>query len=56
VGTAFGLYGMAWSVYSNVVARGGEVEFDKNAVIDIRFGSRAPVAASKFHGDPAGGN
>ena len=55
VGTAFGIYGMAWSVYSNVIARGGEVEFDKNAVIDIRFGSRTPVAASKFRGDPAGG-
>lgn len=56
VGTAFGLYGMAWSVYSNVIARGGEVEFDKNAVIDIKFGSRTPPAASKFHADPAGSN
>jgi hypothetical protein len=55
VGTAFGLYGMAWSVYSNVIARGGEVEFDKNAVIDIKFGSRTPAPAAKFRGDTVGG-
>lgn len=40
VGMAFGYYGLAWSVYSNVVARGGEVQFDKNAMVDIRFGGR----------------
>jgi hypothetical protein len=55
VGTAFGLYGMAWSVYSNVVARGGEVEFNKNAVLDIRFGARK-LPASKFAADSVGGN
>ena len=48
VGMAFGYYGLAWSVYSNVIARGGEVEFDKNAMMDIRFGERAPHQASKF--------
>jgi hypothetical protein len=53
VGTAFGIYGMAWSVYSHVIARGGEVEFDRNAVIDIKFGSRTPAPASKFRGAPA---
>lgn len=40
VGTALGFYGMAWSVFNNVVARGAEVHFDKNAVIDVKFGAR----------------
>ncbi|HEV2447224.1 MAG TPA: hypothetical protein VGS58_14930 [Candidatus Sulfopaludibacter sp.] len=40
VGMAFGYYGLAWSVYSNVVARGGEVEFARNAMVDIKFGAR----------------
>ncbi len=51
VGTALGFYGMAWSVYANVVARGAEVGFDRNAVIDIRFGARTPPGGSKFQGD-----
>jgi hypothetical protein len=50
VGMAFGYYGLAWSVYSNVLAKGGEVQFDKNAMMDIRFGSRTPPQASKFLG------
>jgi hypothetical protein len=41
VGAALGYYGLAWSVFSTVVARGPEVQFDKNAVIDIGFNSRA---------------
>ena len=48
VGTAFGFYGMGWSVYSNVIARGGEVEFGKNAMIEIKFGARPPAEASKL--------
>jgi hypothetical protein len=40
VGMALGYYGLAWSVYANVVARGGEVEFPRNAAIDIRFSAR----------------
>lgn len=48
VGSVLGFYGMAWSVYSNVVARGAEVEFKDNAAVDIRFGSRAPAQPSKF--------
>ncbi len=40
VGMGFGYYGMAWSVYNNIVARGSEVQFDKNAMLDIKFGSR----------------
>ena len=54
VGMAFGYYGLAWSVYSNVIARGGEVQFDKNAVLDLKFGARTPVPASKFQGTDTG--
>lgn len=50
VGAAFGYYGMAWAVYSTVIARGSEVEFDKDAVLDIGFNTRQPAApsSSKF--------
>jgi hypothetical protein len=48
VGMAFGYYGLAWSVYSSVIARGGEVQFDKNAMMDIRFGTRTPPSGSKL--------
>ena len=41
VGAALGYYGLAWSVFSTVVARGPEVHFDKNAVVDIGLNSRA---------------
>jgi len=54
VGMAFGYYGLAWSVYSSVIARGGEVQFDKNAVLDLKFGARTPVPASKFQGADTG--
>ncbi len=42
VGMAFGYYGLGWSVYSNVIGRGAEVEFDKNVMMDIKFSSRTP--------------
>jgi hypothetical protein len=48
VGMAFGYYGLAWSVYSNVIARGGDVQFDKNAMIDVGFGGRTAPSASKL--------
>ncbi len=38
VGSALGFYGLAWSVYTNVVARGREVTFEKNTATAIRFG------------------
>ncbi len=41
VASALGYYGLAWSVYSNIITRGSEVVFKKNAPIDIRFGARA---------------
>jgi hypothetical protein len=40
VGRVFGFYGLAWQVYTAVIARGGEVEYRKDAAMDIRFGSR----------------
>ena len=43
VGAILGYYGMAWSVFSTVVARGAEVSFDRNAVIDIGFNQRTPA-------------
>lgn len=45
VGSALGIYGMAWSVYLNIIARGGEVEFANNAAVDIRFGGRPAMPA-----------
>ena len=48
VAKALGYYGLAWSVYRNVIARGREVEFQKNAPIDLRFGARVPPSGSKF--------
>jgi hypothetical protein len=47
VGAALGYYGLAWSVFSTVVARGAEVQFDKNAVIDIGFNTRTAADATK---------
>jgi hypothetical protein len=41
VGTAFGYYGMAWSLYSNLVSLGSNVQFGKNAAVEIRFDVRA---------------
>lgn len=43
VGMALGYYGMAWSVFSTVVARGADVQFDRNAVVDIGFNQRPPA-------------
>ena len=38
VGAALGFYGLAWSVYTNLISRGREVEFQKNTAMSIRFG------------------
>ena len=48
VGKGFGFYGLGWSVFSTVIARGAEVQFDKNAVIDISFGERKPDDPGKL--------
>ena len=47
VGMAFGYYGLGWSVFSTVIARGQEVQFDKDAVIDIGFNPRTAATAKK---------
>ncbi len=46
-GKFMGFYGLAWSVYLNIVARGSEVEFGKNAAVDIRFGGHVPPPLAK---------
>jgi hypothetical protein len=46
VGAAFGYYGLAWSVFSTVVAHGPEVQFDKDAVVDIGINGRESKAES----------
>jgi hypothetical protein len=39
IGEALAFYGLAWAVYSNVIARGREVAFQKNSESTIRFGA-----------------
>lgn len=46
-GMAMGYYGLAWSIYLNIVARGKEVEFGKNAAVDIKFGGHVPPPAAQ---------
>lgn len=48
VGMAMGYYGFAWSAYSNIIGRGAEVEFEKDAMMEIKFGARSPKPASHF--------
>lgn len=43
VGAVLGYYGLGVSVFTTIVARGSEVEFPQNAVIDVRFGASAPA-------------
>lgn len=45
VGAAFGYYGLAWVLYSTVIARGAEVQFNRDAAVDIGFNARTAVAA-----------
>lgn len=40
VGAAFGYYGLAWSVFSTVIAHGPQVQFNKDASIDIGLNTR----------------
>jgi len=53
VGVALGYYGLAWSVVSTVVARGAEVEFGRNAVVDIGFSTRPPAGKTELKHDGA---
>jgi hypothetical protein len=45
-GAALGYYGFAWSVYSTIISRGREVEFQRNTAIEVRFGAQ-PAAPPK---------
>ena len=36
---------MGWSVYTNIIARGAEVQFDRNAMLEIRFNERQKETA-----------
>ena len=47
-GSVLGYYGLAWSVYSTIVSRGKEVEFEKNTAMEVRFGSPANPPAPKL--------
>lgn len=46
VGAAFGYYGLAWSLYSTLIARGADVQFPKHAMIDVRFEARPDAGAT----------
>jgi hypothetical protein len=39
VGAVLGFYGLGWSVYSTVISKGKEVEFEKNTAMEIKFGA-----------------
>ena len=54
VGMAMGYYGLAWSAYSTVIGSGAEVEFEKNAMMEIKFGVRNPGPGSPFLSATAG--
>jgi len=43
LGAVLGYYGLGVSVFTAIVSRGSEVDFPKNAVINVRFGARAPA-------------
>jgi hypothetical protein len=47
-GTVLGFYGLGWSVYSTIISRGNEVEFQKNTAMEIRFGAPATAPAKKL--------
>ena len=53
VGAVLGYYGLAWSVFSTVVARGAEVQFGKNAAVDIGFSDRPPTSPNKLESNGA---
>jgi hypothetical protein len=40
VGAALGYYGLGMSVFSAIVSRGSDVQFPRNAAIEVRFGSQ----------------
>ena len=51
IGTALGFYGLSWSVYINVVSRGGEVRFEKNGEVAVRFGANPRPGQNQIRSD-----
>ena len=47
LGSVFGVYGLAWSVYSAIISRGQQVEFRANAPMEIRFTPRGNPAPGR---------
>jgi hypothetical protein len=47
VGAAFGYYGLAWSIFSTAIAPGANVQFGKDAMIDVGFNQRTPDSTTK---------
>jgi hypothetical protein len=47
IGVGLGYYGLAWSAYSNVIARGSETVFKKNTAMVIHFGPTRTAATSE---------
>jgi hypothetical protein len=44
-----GFWGASWSIYSNVLARGQEVQFPVDTSIEIRVGSRQGKPGTAAH-------
>jgi hypothetical protein len=53
VGAALGYYGLGWSVFSTVIARGAEVQFGRNAVVDVGFSDRPHSTPTQLKADVA---
>jgi hypothetical protein len=47
VGAALGYYGLACALFHTLIARGREVQFDKNASIDIGFNTRSEAVETR---------
>jgi hypothetical protein len=47
IGAALGFYGLAWSAYTNVFAKGSDVVFAKNTELAIKFGNPPPKKSAK---------
>jgi hypothetical protein len=54
VGSVLGFYGLGWSVYRTVISKGPEVGFEKNASMEIPFGSRHSLPKNRL-ADKLGG-
>ena len=48
IGVALGYYGLAWSAYSNIVARGTETTFKRNGAIKVRLSGPGTARGQRF--------